>query len=139
VFRGTYANISPDWYGKTHDDVPTWNYVAVHVSGKGRVVSDPEKVDAFLADLSAHEEHRRPDLDRGGVIWTIAKTDPKAHARMRAAIVAFEIDIEKIDAKAKLSQNKPAEALEGVIKALDDSGSQMSEAVARAMRELRRR
>lgn len=135
VFRGPYAYISPDWYGETENDVPTWNYLAVHVRGRGRVETDDVKVDAFLADLSAHEERRRPDLDRGGKIWTLGKIAPKDHARMRRAIVAFEIDIAKVEAKAKLSQNKPAEAVAGVIEALERSGSQMSEAVARAMKQ----
>lgn len=133
VFRGPYAYVSPDWYGPSDSDVPTWNYLAVHVTGKGRTLTEKREIDAFLADLSAHEEARRPDLDRGGKIWTMDKVGAKDHARMRASIVAFEIDIEKVEAKAKLNQNKPPDSVAGVIKALGESGSQMSEAVARAM------
>lgn len=134
VFTGPNAYISPDWYGEKSEDVPTWNYLAVHISGRGRLVRDADAVDKFLADLSAQEERRRPDLERGGKIWTLDKVAPEKRARMRAAIVAFEIAIARIEAKAKLSQNKPPEAIERVMGILSQSGSQMSEAVARAMK-----
>lgn len=132
VFTGPYAYISPDWYGDSKD-VPTWNYLVVHVAGKGRVLGDHGAIDRFLADLSEHEERRRPDIERGGTIWTLDKVPPKDHARLRAAIVAFEIDIASVEAKAKLSQNKKPEAIAGVIRALAHSGSQMSEVTARLM------
>ncbi|MEX0646068.1 MAG: FMN-binding negative transcriptional regulator [Parvularculaceae bacterium] len=135
VFTGPNAYISPDWYGEASKDVPTWNYVVVHVAGRGRVIDEARAVDRFLVDLSDHEEGRRPDLDRGGKIWTLDKVPPKDHARMRAAIVAFEIDIASVEAKAKLNQNKKLNAVAGVIAALSASGSQVSEAVARLMRE----
>lgn len=135
VFKGPYAYISPDWYGEASEDVPTWNYLAVHVSGRGRVIADERAVDAFLAELSAFEEQRRPDIDRGGKIWTMDKVAAKDHVRMRAAILAFEIGIDKIEAKAKLNQNKPPEAIAGVVKALAESGAQMSEYVAGLMKE----
>lgn len=114
VFKGPCAYISPDWYAASDSDVPTWNYLAVHVSGKGRALTQERETDAFLADLSAHEEARRPDLDRGGKIWTMDKVAAKEHARMRAAIVALEIDIEKVEAKAnsiRTSRRTPSPAL----------------------------
>lgn len=137
VFTGPNAYISPDWYGEGGKDVPTWNYLAVHVRGKARVLADAAAIDAFLADLSAHEEARRTDL-ADGRMWTIDKVPPDQLARMRSAIVAFEIDIMSVQAKAKLSQNKKPEAVEGVIGALLESGLQMNEALALFMSEARR-
>lgn len=138
VFTGPHAYISPDWYGEGENDVPTWNYLAVHAAGKGRVLTDDAVVDAFLADLSAAEEARRHDLAQGGKIWTMGKLPSRALARMRAAIVAFEIDIETVAAKAKLSQNKPAAAAVGVAAALAASDSQAGQAVSRLMTAARK-
>lgn len=133
VFSGPHAYISPDWYGEASTDVPTWNYLAVHVSGKGRVLSEEGVVDRLLAELSALEEGRRPDLPNGGRVWTMDEIPADKHARMRNAIVAFEIDIERVEAKAKLSQNKLAEAVAGVIEALGSSGTESSAGLARLM------
>lgn len=133
IFMGPFAYVTPDWYGAGSTDVPTWNYVAVHIAGGGRVVADAGGVDRFLADLSACEEMRRTDLDRGGKMWTMDKVPPAKHAAMRAAIVAFEIDIVTVDAKAKLSQNKPADAARRVAAELASSGGERGRALAALM------
>lgn len=134
VFTGPNAYISPDWCGKASTDVPTWNYVAVHIAGRGRVLTDESDIDRLLADLSAHEEQRRPDIERGGKIWTMDKLPADKHARLRRAIVAFEIDVEHVEPKAKLSQNKPPEIAAAVADVLSASSADMSVTLARLMR-----
>lgn len=134
VFSGPNAYISPDWFGDASADVPTWNYVAVHIAGRERVLTDESDIDRLLADLSAHEEHRRPDFENGGKIWTMDKVPAVKHARLHRAIVAFEIDIEHVEAKAKLSQNKPPEIAAGLADVLSASNDETRAALARLMR-----
>lgn len=134
VFSGPYAYISPDWYGGDSPDVPTWNYAVVHVYGTGRVLAESKEIDAFLADLSEHEERRRFDLASGGKVWTMDKIPPRDLDRMRRAIVAFEIDIASVEAKAKLSQNKPPPVAARACAALAGSGSYPASGVADMMR-----
>lgn len=131
VFAGPDAYVSPDWYDDA-EQVPTWNYVAAHVTGSARVFAEPTEIDAFLVDLSDRHEQARHDL-ASGKFWTIDKLPPGKLARLRNGIVAFEITIENIEAKAKLSQNKPTADVRRIIERLF-SGNERQRAVADAMR-----
>ncbi|HNS86182.1 MAG TPA: FMN-binding negative transcriptional regulator [Parvularculaceae bacterium] len=133
---GPNAYVSPDWYSDLKQ-VPTWNYLAVHVEGVGRVLTEPDAVDAVLDELSAHHEARRADL-ADGKIWELEKLPPEKLRKLRTAIVAFEIDIEKIDFKAKLSQNKGDEDFDRVTRKLAEGG-EGARGVAAAMRALKER
>ncbi len=100
---GPEAYVSPDWYG-VPDQVPTWNYVAVHL--RGRLVTLPEHtLEPMLDRLSAAFEARlapkRP--------WTSAKMTDGVMARMMRAIVPCRLEITSTEGTWKLSQNKPAE------------------------------
>lgn len=131
LFTGPQGYVSPNWY-EDATRVPTWNYLAVEVAGAVRVITAPDAVDAMLIDLSHHFESRRHDLDRDGE-WTIDKLPEKKREALRAGIVAFEIDIESIEMKGKLSQkDKPAD-FQGVIRALS-SGDEAQRRLADAMR-----
>lgn len=135
IFTGANAYVSPNWYAdKTR--VPTWNYLAVRVEGAGRIIDEPEEVDAFLASLSSHFESRRHDLSTDRE-WTIDKLPPEKLERLRRGIVAFEISIESLEAKAKLSQADSETDRSGAIKALG-SGGDMQRALADAMRSAAR-
>lgn len=131
VFTGPNAYISPNWYAdKTR--VPTWNYAAAHFSGEGRLITEPAEIDAFLADISAHFENRRHDI-ADDTAWTLEKMPAGKLARMRKGIVVFEIAIDRIEAKAKLSQTDTSEDRAGAVRALS-AGDDMQRAVAKAMR-----
>lgn len=131
AFVGANAYVSPDWYGDA-EQVPTWNYSAVHIHGAARVVAAPAEVDALLEELSDRHERRRHDL-ADGRIWKLAKLPAEKLRKMRAAIVAFEIDIERIEFKAKLSQNKNADDYRSVMERLA-AGDESRRAVADAMK-----
>lgn len=136
VFTGSNAYVSPNWYvDKTR--VPTWNYLAVEIEGEGRVIDAPQDVDAFLAALAAHFERRRHDLASDSE-WTMDKLPPQKLERLRRGIVFFEMQIERISAKAKLSQSDDAADSDGAIRALS-TGGDMQRAVAEAMRREQRR
>lgn len=97
---GPDGYISPDWYGVA-DQVPTWNYVAVHLRGR----LDPLPPDT-LRDLidrqSAHFENRLVPKPP----WITGKMTPQVLERMMRAILPFRLTIEAVDGTWKLSQNK---------------------------------
>lgn len=131
LFEGANAYVSPDWYAGTQE-VPTWNYSAVHIEGAANIIADPAGVDALLAELSDFHESRRHDLE-GGKIWKMEKLTSETLRKMRAAIVAFEIRVERLEFKAKLSQNRTAVDHQTVAEKLA-SGNEGQRAVAAAMR-----
>ena len=99
---GPDGYISPDWYGMD-DQVPTWNYLAVHLRGR---IEPAEDLRAHLDRLSAHFESRLlPKMP-----WTAAKMDAAALARMMRMILPFRLIVEEVDGTWKFSQNKPDEA-----------------------------
>ncbi len=132
VFHGPDAYVSPDWY-RDAEQVPTWNYSTVQIEGVTRVLANASDVDALLGELSDHHERRRHDL-ADGRLWKLSKLPVSKLEMMRQAIVAFEIDIEAMAYKAKLSQNKDAADFANVMKKLA-GGDEMQRAVANAMRE----
>jgi transcriptional regulator len=97
---GPDGYVSPDWYG-VPDQVPTWNYVAVHV--RGRLEQLPQDAMRDMLDRqSAAYESRLPKRP-----WTTAKMTPDALARMMRMIVPCRLTVESVDGTWKLSQNKP--------------------------------
>ncbi|NQW10633.1 MAG: FMN-binding negative transcriptional regulator [Alphaproteobacteria bacterium] len=101
VFTGPHAYVSPDWFGD-RDTVPTWNYLAVHATGRLSMLAEPDAVEALLADLSAtHEAGLAPKTP-----WTAGKMSPGTQRRMIKGITAFTLAVDALEAKAKLSQNK---------------------------------
>ncbi|MEX2221435.1 MAG: FMN-binding negative transcriptional regulator [Candidatus Rokuibacteriota bacterium] len=101
VFSGAHAYVSPSWYA-THPSVPTWNYVAVHATGTGVLVEDPAQVRTLLADLVRTYEGRGP------AAWSVESLPEDYVAGMQRGIVAFEIPLDRLEGKAKLSQNRDA-------------------------------
>lgn len=115
VFQGPHGYVSPSWYA-AGPAVPTWNYLAVHAYGTLRIIDDP-------AEIKAHQA-RLVDTHEAGfaVPWSMAGQSEKYIARMLRGIVAFEIPISRLEAKAKLNQNKSDADRQGVIAALEASG-----------------
>ena len=104
IFAAEHAYVSPLWYPsfrETRRQVPTWNYRAVHLTGRLEPLSDPADVERMMEGFAAMFE------GAGG--WTPAATDPGFYARLLRGIVPFALRIERVEAKAKLGQNKSAE------------------------------
>jgi len=119
IFQGPHAYVSPTWYQTTAASVPTWNYTAVHAYGRARILDDPDAVRDILRDLTNREER---DFEPR---YSVEEVDAEYVAHMMRQIVAFEIPIVRIEAKAKLSQNRTpeerrrvADRLGGDVKAL---------------------
>lgn len=126
VFSGAHAYVSPSWYA-THPSVPTWNYVAVHATGSGALVEDPERVKALLADLVRTYESAGPTA------WSFEGLAADYLAGMQRGIVAFEIPIERLEGKAKLSQNRDAVDQARTREALAATDDPLARAVAALM------
>ena len=100
IFSGPHAYISPDWY-ETDGLVPTWNYVAVHAEGRARLL-DAAATDDLLNHLTAKEEAVLAPKQA----WAPGRLPAKRHKQLTRALVAFEITIENLMGKWKLSQNR---------------------------------
>ena len=127
VFQGPHGYVSPSWYAGG-PAVPTWNYLAVHAYGLPRIIDDAAKVEAHQERLvEAHESGFATP-------WSMAGQPEKYIARMLRGIVAFEIPISRVEAKAKLNQNKSEADRQGVIAALEAGGRAGDIELAAAMR-----
>ena len=101
VVSGPDGYVSPDWYG-AEDQVPTWNYVAVHLRGV-LTVALRQGLRAHLDDLSASFEERLADK----IPWTTAKMTPETLVKFVAMIVPITLSVARVDGAWKHSQNKP--------------------------------
>ncbi len=127
VFTGADAYITPGWYASKarHGKVvPTWNYVAVHVSGVIRFRDDREFLMAHLDALTTEHEADQAHP------W--AMHDAPAHfiEQLAKAIVGVEIEIVSLEGKWKMSQNRADEDIDGVISGLHASPLGMDQVVA---------
>lgn len=126
VFAGPHAYISPTYY-QVERTVPTWNYVAVHVSGQVSYFEDEASLREVLRrTVDKYEQPRTPP-------WRWDEETEFA-GRMLRDIVGLRMTIERIDAKWKLNQNHPKERRERVIVALEQEGGEMNREVASLMR-----
>ncbi len=127
---GAHAYVSPNWY-ETPDQVPTWNYMAVEGSGRVKRLSGPETLN-YLERLAAQQEAALATKQP----WTPEKVNPDRLKRLLSGIVGFQLSFDRLEGKAKLSQNKSQADIAGVIAALKDRGDAAGIAVAAAMQEL---
>ena len=127
MFQGPHAYVSPRWY-RTEVAVPTWNYVAVHAYGPARVLDD-EGLAGHLRLLTAAYE-----TPPGG--WSTEQIPEEVMRKMRGSIVGFEIEVERLEGKWKLGQNRSAEDVRGAIRGLRESGEAEAVRVAEMMSEV---
>lgn len=119
IVRGPDAYVSPSWYASTAEHgrvVPTWNYVTAHVHGRLVVHDDARWVDALVRRLTDRYE-------AGSVHpWSVDDAPPAFVEGQLRAVVGVEVVITRVEAKAKLSQNRPDTDVEGVIAGLRARG-----------------
>ena len=131
VVAGAQAYVSPAWYASKAEHgrvVPTWNYSAVHLTGRATVHDDPDWVREAVTRLTEQHEQLRPDP------WAVTDAPAIYIEKQLRAIVGIELVIERVEAKAKLSQNRSTEDRDGVLEGLDREGGAREHAVAKAMR-----
>jgi transcriptional regulator len=128
IFHGPHAYVSPTWYA-TSPAVPTWNYVVVHAVGRTRVHHDGQELGELLRELTDQYEGRQAGA------WSPDRLPADYAQGMRGAIVGFELAVDRLEGKIKLSQNRSAEDRRGVVAALEAQMSEDSRAVAALMRQ----
>lgn len=126
IFSEPHAYISPRHYEKELN-VPTWNYIAVHAYGRGRVISETKQVFSLLEQtINTYEAEYKLQWDRLPSDYRL---------RMSKGIVAFEIAVTDLQAKKKLSQNKTENEQRRIISSLMDSPHENERQIAGYMKE----
>jgi transcriptional regulator len=129
IFQGPQHYVSPAWYTHAEGSVPTWNYAVVHLSGHPEIVADASEIDTILDATVRHfESHHEP-------AWTPQLTADALRA-LREAIVAFRIPVQHVEAKFKLSQNRPIADRKRVAQMLGRSESREARDLAEWMKRL---
>lgn len=125
IVQGAHGYISPSWY-EPGDIIPTWNHVTAHLWGTPEILTDDENLEALSA-LTDHFE-RHVVNPRG------LHLDPEYSRRVARGTVGVRVRVTRVDARAKLSQNKPVEVVERIIGALEGHGPYSHPGLAREMR-----
>ncbi|TFB57084.1 FMN-binding negative transcriptional regulator [Cryobacterium sp. Sr3] len=130
IIQGPHGYISPGWYDAA-PAVPTWNFVAAHLNGTPELLSDEENL-RVLDRLVDHFEERMPEPRR------LSGTEANAAyaARIAAGTVGFRLRVNRLTAKSKLSQNKPAETVARILGELEGDGPYASPGLAAEMRRV---
>ena len=126
IFSGPEHYISPSWYAEkaaTGKVVPTWNYAVVHVYGRLKTVDDAEWLRRHVEALTAiHEaEMREP--------WSVTDAPEDYLSAMVRGIVGMELAVTRIEGKWKASQNRSESDRRGVLRGLDELGTDRSRAM----------
>jgi len=124
IFHGPHAYISSSWYD--HENVPTWNYIAVHIYGKVKIL-EGEAVVTLLKKLVDKYEANSENPVR------VEELSKKTMLQTRG-IVAFEIAIEEIHSVKKMSQNRDDKNYENIISELEKTGKPADAEVAAIMK-----
>jgi transcriptional regulator len=128
IFTEPHAYISPKHYEK-ETNVPTWNYIAVHAYGKATILSEGEQTANLLVQMISNYE--ADYLTQ----WNSLPDEYKQ--RMMKGIVAFEIIVDDLQGKQKLSQNRTEVERENIINALDKSDDTTEAEIAKYMSRLK--
>ncbi len=123
VFSGPHSYISSSWYD--HENVPTWNYIAVHVYGKITVLDYEDTVKSLKKLVNKYEANSENPI----------RVENLSEKTMRQArgIIGFEIEIDEIHAVKKLSQNRDDKNYQNIINELEKKEDSNSKLIAKQM------
>lgn len=133
IVHGPDGYISPGWYESKREHgrvVPTWNYLTAHVHGELLIHDDPVWLEALVRRLTTRYEANRPQP------WSVDDAPRDYTEGQLRAIVGVELRITRVEAKAKLGQNRSSADIDGVIDGLRaDGADELAEATARGRRD----
>jgi transcriptional regulator len=129
IFTGLHAYISSSWYNSVN--VPTWNYMAVHLYGMARVLDTSKLKKLLELQIDTYEVNSENPVN-------IMDYESGLIDEMLNAVVGIEILIDDIQAKYKLSQNKSEQDFENVIRHLEKSEHQVDKNLAKVMKSLKK-
>lgn len=130
MFQGPDAYVSPGWYATKREHgkvVPTWNYVAIHAHGPIRFLDDRETLRGIVTALTNRHEAGRAEP------WAVTDAPEDYVDAMLNGIVGFELAIERLEGKWKMSQNRSEADRRGVVDGLQAAASPGESAVASIM------
>ena len=131
IVRGPDAYVSPSWYAAKAEHgrvVPTWNYLTAHVYGQLLVHDDPTWVEDVVRRLTAKHEAARLAAPGQRMPWSVDDAPRAFIEGQLRAIVGLELRITRIEAKAKLSQNRPEGDIAGIVAGLTARGDERNAA-----------
>jgi transcriptional regulator len=128
IFSGPHSYISSSWYD--HESVPTWNYIAVHIYGTIKIIEGEAVIESLKKLVDKYEKNsenpvRVEDLSKKTIMQT-------------RGIVAFEIEINEIQAKHKLSQNRDEKNYDNIISELKKTENPQATDIANEMTKCRK-
>lgn len=129
---GLHGYVSPGWYASKAEHgrvVPTWNYETVQLRGRVHVFDDRDRLREVVTQLTDVHEAQRARR------WHVEDA-PEAYLRGQLeGIVGVELEVERVEAKAKLSQNRSDADRQGVVAGLEAEGDPRSASLAERMRD----
>ncbi|MDF2456611.1 MAG: transcriptional regulator [Cytophagaceae bacterium] len=128
IFQGPHTYISSSWYD--HNNVPTWNYMAAHVYGSLRFLTEEELLISLQLLTDKYEFHSANPVSVGTM-------DKHMLSAQLKGIVGFEIEIEEVQAAYKLSQNRDEKNHLRIIDELEKKGDENSTHIAKEMKRNR--
>ena len=124
VFSGAHSYISSSWYD--HVNVPTWNYLSVHVIGRTRILTEDDTLELLRQQVDNYEAHSKCPVS------VESMTEAYVRKEMRG-VVAFSMTIDSIQGAAKLSQNRDDKNYKNIITELRQQGSENADVMANEM------
>lgn len=131
IFQEPHAYVSPLLYGEKNN-VPTWNYVAVHAYGKVKLLQTAEENLLFLEKMVEKFDEKYFKTD-----WQEISGEYKLN--LAKGVVSFEIEVTDLQGKKKLNQNKPGKSADNVIEAFEKSDDQNKKLISNYMKEAHRK
>jgi len=127
IFGGPNTYISPTWYN--HLNVPTWNYIAVHLYGAPRVIDGGPELEDILSRLIKRYETQSN--------YRMETLPPDFREKEMRGAVGFQVKVTRVEANFKLSQNRSDEDHASVIQQLEARGDEQSLVIANEMKKNR--
>jgi len=127
IFSGPHSYVSSSWYQQ--EEVPTWNYLAVHVYGSIQIMENDELHDSLKKMVDKYEQNSENPVS----------VDRMSEKTMRQinGIIGFKIAVREVQAVSKLSQNRNNQDYQNIVHQLEKSASIQAKALAVAMKKKR--
>lgn len=127
IFSGPHAYVSSSWYNQ--ENVPTWNYIAVHIYGELVVLEEEELLFSIKKLVNKYEANSANPV----------KVEEMSESTLRQlkGIIGFKIHIKEIQAAYKLSQNRDTEDYHNITKELDKTEDILSQRTSKIMKQKR--
>jgi len=128
IFGGPNTYISPTWY--KHLNVPTWNYIAVHLYGLPRLIDGGQELQDILSRLVKKYETKSD--------YRVETLPPDFREKEMRGTVGFQVRVTRVEANFKLSQNRGDEDHANIVGQLEARGNEQSVAIANEMKKNRK-